>query len=280
MQPITPVLWADLIRRWSADYRVLESSTSRLFLAPQGIPALLRDLAGWAARTPRGRYAVTGSFAAAQRDWACKGDRLIDERLGLTPPSALAIAERVSGALPREELPFGLSPPSLEHAAVHCLRHSRHIVAEVRTESTAGAVDNAGRRPSRCFMDRALVAITPTTRGPLTRPRPGGMDGSPLSIRGCLRSTGIQERQRCCAHEADLEASACVRYLPRERVEVAVAAGGKRTTWDVSWRRTGLSLQRARSPRSPQRPLAHPHAAPAGNAAVAQAHGVSWDQSD
>ena len=67
VQPITRVLWADLIRRWSADYRVLESNTSRLFLAPQGIPAFLRDLAGWASRTPRGRYAVTGSFAAAQR---------------------------------------------------------------------------------------------------------------------------------------------------------------------------------------------------------------------
>jgi hypothetical protein len=67
VQPITRVLWADLIRRWSADYRVLESNASRLFLAPQGIPAFLRDLASWASRTPGGRYAVTGSFAAAER---------------------------------------------------------------------------------------------------------------------------------------------------------------------------------------------------------------------
>jgi hypothetical protein len=64
VQPITRVLWADLIRRWSADYRMLESNAARLFLAPQGVPAFLRDLAGWAARTPGGRYAVTGSFAA------------------------------------------------------------------------------------------------------------------------------------------------------------------------------------------------------------------------
>ena len=67
VQPITRVLWADLIRRWSADYRVFESNTSQLFLAPQGIPAFLRDLAGRASRAPSGRYAVTGSFAAAQR---------------------------------------------------------------------------------------------------------------------------------------------------------------------------------------------------------------------
>lgn len=67
VQPITRVLWADLIRRWSADYRLLESNSARLFLAPQGLPAFLRDLAGWASRMPGGRYAVTGSFAAAKR---------------------------------------------------------------------------------------------------------------------------------------------------------------------------------------------------------------------
>ncbi len=67
IQPITRVLWADLVRRWSADYRLLDSNTARLFLAPQGLPAFLRDLNRWAARTPDARYAVTGSFAAAQR---------------------------------------------------------------------------------------------------------------------------------------------------------------------------------------------------------------------
>jgi len=67
IQPITRVLWADLVRRWSADYRLLDSNTARLFLAPQGLPAFLRDLNGWTARTPNARYAVTGSFAAAQR---------------------------------------------------------------------------------------------------------------------------------------------------------------------------------------------------------------------
>jgi hypothetical protein len=67
VQPITRVLWADLIRRWIADYRLLESNSARLFLAPKGVPAFLSDLAGWASRTPGSRYAVTGSFAAAER---------------------------------------------------------------------------------------------------------------------------------------------------------------------------------------------------------------------
>jgi len=77
VQPITRVLWADLIRRWSADYRLLESNSARLFLAPQGVPAFLKDLASWSSRTPGGRYAVTGSFAAA-------------ERAPIAPPSLLA----------------------------------------------------------------------------------------------------------------------------------------------------------------------------------------------
>ncbi len=67
VRPITRVHWADLIRRWTADYRVLESSSARLFLAPQGVPAFLRDLAGRSSQQPGGRYAVTGSFAAAAR---------------------------------------------------------------------------------------------------------------------------------------------------------------------------------------------------------------------
>lgn len=67
VQPIVRVAWADLIRRWSADYRMLESNTAQLFLAPQGIRAFVTDLGGWAAQTPDARYAVTGSFAAAER---------------------------------------------------------------------------------------------------------------------------------------------------------------------------------------------------------------------
>lgn len=67
VQPITRVRWADLIRRWTADYRLLESNAARLFLAPQGVPAFLRDLERWSSEWPSARYAVTGSFAAAER---------------------------------------------------------------------------------------------------------------------------------------------------------------------------------------------------------------------
>jgi len=86
VQPITRVLWADLVRRWSADYRVLESNASRLFLAPQGIPAFLRDLAGWASRTPSGRYAATNLCAAAQRTPVAPRPRC--SSAASTPPSA------------------------------------------------------------------------------------------------------------------------------------------------------------------------------------------------
>lgn len=95
VQPITRVLWADLIRRWSADYRVLESNASRLFLAPQGIPACLRDLAGWASRTPSARYAVTGSFAAAQRAPVAPPSMLVcyvDAPVGVAEKTGLILA--------------------------------------------------------------------------------------------------------------------------------------------------------------------------------------------
>ena len=65
-QPIQDVRWSDVIRRWAADYKLLESNACRLFLAPQGIQAFLRTMEDWASRSG-GRYAVTGSFAAAQR---------------------------------------------------------------------------------------------------------------------------------------------------------------------------------------------------------------------
>ena len=92
VQPITRVLWAELVRRWSADYRVLEATASRLFLAPQGIPAFLQDLAGWAGGVPSGRYAVTSSFAAAQRAPVAPPSLLVcyvDAPLGLAEKTGL-----------------------------------------------------------------------------------------------------------------------------------------------------------------------------------------------
>jgi len=63
---IVRVRWADLIRRWAGDYRLLESNSASLFLAPQGIPAFLRDLAHWSSQAPERIYAVTGSLAARE----------------------------------------------------------------------------------------------------------------------------------------------------------------------------------------------------------------------
>ena len=56
--PVTDVKWADLIRRWTADYSFSRSNRIQTFLDPRGLPALLEKLRA----TPR-RYAVTGSLA-------------------------------------------------------------------------------------------------------------------------------------------------------------------------------------------------------------------------
>ncbi len=58
---ITEVDWPQLIRRWTQDYSLAGSNTTRTFLEPRGLDALLRKL------TSLDRsYAVTGSIAAAR----------------------------------------------------------------------------------------------------------------------------------------------------------------------------------------------------------------------
>ncbi len=59
--PVTDVKWADLIRRWATDYAFARTNTTRAFLEPRGLPALLDKL-----KSAGFRYAITGSLAAAQ----------------------------------------------------------------------------------------------------------------------------------------------------------------------------------------------------------------------
>lgn len=64
---VETVDWDALLRRWAVDYRLLSSNACRLYLAPQGIPAFLRDIGDLARRRKSFRYALTGSFAASRR---------------------------------------------------------------------------------------------------------------------------------------------------------------------------------------------------------------------
>ena len=59
--PVTDVKWADLIRRWATDYAFAKTNTTRTFLEPRGLPALLDKL-----KAATSRYATTGSLAAAR----------------------------------------------------------------------------------------------------------------------------------------------------------------------------------------------------------------------
>ena len=59
--PVTAVKWIDLIRRWTEDYSFARSNTTRGFLEPRGLSALLNKL-----QDASFSYAVTGSLAAAQ----------------------------------------------------------------------------------------------------------------------------------------------------------------------------------------------------------------------
>ncbi|MEU2006180.1 type IV toxin-antitoxin system AbiEi family antitoxin [Rhodococcus sp. NPDC019627] len=52
--------WRELLRRWSADYEFVRNSRVTRWIAPRGLPALMKNAAG-----STERYAVTGTIAAA-----------------------------------------------------------------------------------------------------------------------------------------------------------------------------------------------------------------------
>jgi hypothetical protein len=60
--PVTDVDWRRLLERWSQDYGFVRSNKVTAYLEPRGLPYLLARLASAAT----GRYALTGTFAAAR----------------------------------------------------------------------------------------------------------------------------------------------------------------------------------------------------------------------
>lgn len=60
---ITDVRWRALLERWSEDYSFSKLASGSTYLAPRGLPHLMRRLAGLTEDDEAGRYAVTGSLA-------------------------------------------------------------------------------------------------------------------------------------------------------------------------------------------------------------------------
>ncbi len=60
---ITDVRWRALLERWSKDYRFAKVAGESRYLAPRGLPDLIKRLARLAEDDEVGRYAVTGSLA-------------------------------------------------------------------------------------------------------------------------------------------------------------------------------------------------------------------------
>lgn len=65
---ITDVQWRALLERWSKDYSFSKLAAGSTYLAPRGLPDLMKRLAGLAEDDEAGRYAVTGSLATPK--WA------------------------------------------------------------------------------------------------------------------------------------------------------------------------------------------------------------------
>ena len=60
---ITDVRWRALVERWSKDYGFTKLAGVTTYLAPRGLPDLMKRLANLQVGDPAGRYAVTGSLA-------------------------------------------------------------------------------------------------------------------------------------------------------------------------------------------------------------------------
>lgn len=60
---IADVRWRSLLERWSKDYSFAKVAGASRYLAPRGLPDLMRRLASLAEDDEAGRYAVTGSLA-------------------------------------------------------------------------------------------------------------------------------------------------------------------------------------------------------------------------
>jgi hypothetical protein len=65
---ITDVRWRALLERWSKDYSFSKLAAGSTYLAPRGLPDLMKRLAGLTEGDEAGRYAVTGSLATPK--WA------------------------------------------------------------------------------------------------------------------------------------------------------------------------------------------------------------------
>lgn len=60
---ITEVRWRALLERWSKDYSFSKLASGSTYLAPRGLPDLMRRLASLTVNDEAGGYAVTGSLA-------------------------------------------------------------------------------------------------------------------------------------------------------------------------------------------------------------------------
>lgn len=60
---ITDVRWRALLERWSKNYSFAKLASGRTYLAPRGLPDLMKRLANLSEDDGAGRYAVTGSMA-------------------------------------------------------------------------------------------------------------------------------------------------------------------------------------------------------------------------
>lgn len=137
--PVTDVEWEGILRRASSTYAVFDANVSTTWVATSGPERLLDDLAGKRA----GRWAVTGSFAAARIAPVAAPEQAViftDDVERLARAGRLLPATRGANVIllePYDPIVFertvtagGIPNVSVAQAALDCLRGNARMPAE------------------------------------------------------------------------------------------------------------------------------------------------------
>jgi hypothetical protein len=132
--------WVRLLRRWSDDYGFARDSRITRWIAPRGLPELMKRVADTGGPTP---YAVSGTLAAAE--WAAYA------------PARLAMI--YVGQPEKAAEPWGLRPtdaganvmlaePALDVVFERCLTNKEGVVVAAPTQVAVDLMTGPGRSPN------------------------------------------------------------------------------------------------------------------------------------
>lgn len=131
--------WTQLLRRWSDDYGFVRNNRITRWIAPRGLPELVRSMGA----TSNYTYAITGSIAAAE--WA----PYAPARLAMIYVSN---AENVAGPWDLRPTDAGanviLAEPNFDVVFERCLANTQNLVLAAPSQVAVDLMTGPGRSPN------------------------------------------------------------------------------------------------------------------------------------